>query len=397
MGTGTGTGQPDLETLRVSQQPSICSTSAPQPSTIVFGPASPTQPGSSRPSSSMGGGVETYSQEPEQLEEPRARIARKGAGSVATLEGAMFVGIDISKSRLDVAVTPTGEAFSHANDEAGIEAIVRALAGRAVERVVVEATAGYQVSLVAALAAAGQPVVVVNPRQVRQFGRAVGQLAKTDAIDAALLARFAEAVRPALRPLADEQTQQLDAVLTRRRQLIEMLTAERNRFGMARAVKVRDSLEKNIEWLRTQIKELDKDLDRTIRDSSVWREQEDLLTSVPGVGKILSRTLIAALPELGKLDRRQVAALVGLAPFNQDSGTMRGRRFISGGRGDVRSVLYMATVAGLRCNSAVQALYRRLIAAGKPAKVAITACSRKLLTILNAIARTKQRWQELPA
>jgi transposase len=309
----------------------------------------------------------------------------------------MFVGIDISKTRLDVAVIPTGEAFSHANDEVGIDTIVRSIAGRRVDRVVVEATAGYQISLVAALAAVGIPVVVVNPRQVRQFGRAIGQLAKTDAIDAVLLARFAEAVRPAVRPLRNEQTQQLDAVLTRRRQLVDMLTAERNRLGMARAVKVRHSLEQSIEWLRAQIKVLDKDLDRTIRDSSVWREQEDLLTSVPGVGKILSRTLIAALPELGKLDRRQVAALVGVAPFNQDSGSMRGRRFVSGGRGDVRSVLYMATVAGLRCNRAIRTLYQRLLAAGKPTKVAITACSRKLLTILNAIARTKQPWKELPA
>ena len=345
----------------------------------------------------MGGGGETYSLEPEQLQEPRARIARKGVGSVATPEGTMFVGIDISKSRLDVALIPTGEVFSHANDEAGIEAIVQALAGRVVDRVVVEATAGYQISLVAGLAAAGHPVVVVNPRQVRQFGRAIGQLAKTDAIDAMLLARFAEAVRPAVRPLCDEQTLQLDAVLSRRRQLVDMLTAERNRLGLARAVKVRHSLQKSIEWLRAQIKELDTDLDRTIRDSTVWREQEDLLTSVPGVGKILSRTLIAALPELGKLDRRQVAVLVCVAPYNHDSGSLRGRRFISGGRGDVRSVLYMATVAGLRCNRAIRALYLRLVAAGKPTKVAITACSRKLLTILNAIARTKQPWQELPA
>jgi transposase len=309
-----------------------------------------------------------------------------------------FVGIDVSKDRLDVAVRPSAEAFAVENDDAEIGRVVGRLRELGPVRVVVEATAGYQAPLVAALAAAGLAVVVVNPRQVREFGRATGRLAKTDAIDAALLAQFGEAIRPELRPLPDEQTQQLEAVVARRRQLLEMLTAERNRLGMTRAKRVRKSLEKHIDWLRKQVRELDHDLDQAIRQSPLWREREDLLRTVPGVGKVLSRTLQASLPELGTLSGRQVAALVGVAPFNRDSGSsVRGRRFIAGGRSDVRGVLYMAAVASIRCNPLLRSFYARLRAAGKPAKVAITACARKLIVILNAMVRENRPWQVAPA
>jgi len=257
---------------------------------------------------------------------------------------------------------------------------------------VLEATGGYQTALTAALVAAELSVAVVNPRQVREFGRATGKLAKTDCIDAAMLAHFAEAIRPESRPLADRETRQIQALLARRSQLIEMRVAEQNRLGMSGDDLVRETLKQHIAWLSQQLKNLDQQLDRAIRRTPVWKEKEDLLRSVPGVGRVVAATLQAQLPELGQLGRREIAALVGVAPFNRDSGQSHGKRHIWGGRAHVRCVLYMACVAGLRCNPVLQRLYARLQAAGKPTKVALTACMRKLLTILNAMVSSKKKW-----
>jgi len=235
-------------------------------------------------------------------------------------------------------------------------------------------------------------VVVANPRQVHDFGKATGQLAKTDRIDAALLALFAERVRPAVRPLPDTATEALSALLTRRRQLLEMLTAEHNRLGFARAAQIRRGLQQHIRWLERQLAGVDTDLARTIETSPVWRAAEDLLRSVPGIGPVVSRTLIGALPELGRLNRKQIAALVGVAPHARDSGTLRGRRMVWGGRAPVRAVLYMSALTASRHNPVIRAFYQRLRAAGKPAKVALTACMRKLLVTLNAMMREQTHW-----
>lgn len=255
-----------------------------------------------------------------------------------------------------------------------------------------EATGGFEHVIVAAVASAGLPVVVANPRQVRDFGRAIGQLAKTDRIDAALLALFAERVRPEPRPLPDAAAQALEAVLTRRRQLLEMLTAERNRLGFARAPQIRRGIQQHIRWLERQLVDVDRDLAHAIQASPVWRATEDLLRSVPGIGPIVSRTLIGELPELGRLSRKQIAALVGVAPLARDSGTLRGKRLIWGGRAAVRAVLYMGALVATRHNPVIRAFYQKLRTAGKPAKVALTACMRKLLVILNAMVRTETPW-----
>lgn len=305
----------------------------------------------------------------------------------------MYVGIDVAKEKLDLAVRPGGEASSFRNDEAGMAELVGWLLARNPALVVLEATGGYESNLASALTVARLPVVVVNPRQVRDFAKATGQLAKTDAIDAAVLARFAEVVRPEVRPLPDEQTAELSALLRRRRQLVEMLTAEGNRLGLA-TKRVRSSIEQHIAWLKMQLKDVDTDLHRTIRSSPAWREKDDLLQSVTGVGKVLSLTLLAELPELGVLNRRKIAALVGVAPLNFDSGKFRGRRGTWGGRAQIRPVLYMAAVVSARHNPVIRALYSRLIGAGKPPKVALTACMRKLLVILNAMVRTNTQWRE---
>lgn len=259
--------------------------------------------------------------------------------------------------------------------------------------IVLEATGGLELPLTGALAATGLPVVVVNPRQVRDFAKATGRLAKTDALDAAILAQFAEAVRPALRPLPDAATQALSALLTRRRQLLEMRTAEQNRLGSARSP-VHKGIRAHITWLDHRLADLDLDLGRTIRESPVWREQDDLLQSTPGVGPVLARTLLADLPELGTLNRKQVAALVGVAPLNRDSGTLRGRRTIWGGRAPVRAALYMSALAATRFNPVIRAFYQRLCATGKAKKVALTACMHKLLLILNAMVKHRIPWQE---
>jgi len=306
-----------------------------------------------------------------------------------------WVGIDVAKATLDVQVRPSDERWTVANDEAGIRTLVEQLRAVAPQQVVLEATGGYELAVVSALAAAALPVVVVNPRQVRDFAKATGRLAKTDRLDAAVLARFAEQVRPEARPLATAEQQELDALLTRRRQLIEMLTAEKNRLGhvfVRGGKQVRKSLKTHIAYLERELRMTDTDLGELVRRSPVWRERDDLLQSAPGVGPVLSRTILAALPELGQLDRKAIAALVGVAPLNRDSGLMRGKRMIFGGRAPVRAALYMGTLTATRCNPVIKAFYQRLVAAGKPKKVALTACMRKLLIILNAMVRQGTRW-----
>ena len=304
----------------------------------------------------------------------------------------VFVGIDIAKDRSDVAVRPTGNRWAVANDDAGITMVVSRLRALRPALVVLEATGGLEIPLTGALAAAGLPVVVVNPRQVRDFAKATGQLAKTDALDAAVLAHFAEAVRPALRPLPDAATQALSALLARRRQLLEMRTAEQNRLGSAPSP-VRTRIRAHLTWLERELAHLDEELGRAIRESPVWRERDDLLQSVPGVGPVLARTLLASLPELGTLNRKQIAALVGVAPLNRDSGTLRGRRTVWGGRAHVRAALYMSALAAARWNPVIRAFYQRLCGAGKAKKVALTACMHKLLMILNAMVKTGTPWQ----
>lgn len=307
----------------------------------------------------------------------------------------MFVGIDVAKAELVVSILPSAERFTVDNDERGVRTLVERLRSIAPTLIVLEATGGYELLAVAALAAAALPVVVVNPRQVRDFAKATGQLAKTDRIDADILARFADVVRPTVRPLVDDAAQELDALLTRRRQLLEMLQAERNRtgqvFGKGKRL-VKKSLKAHISYLERELRMTDTDLGAMIKASPVWRERDALLQSVPGVGPVLSRTLLADLPELGQLSRREIAKLVGVAPLSRDSGTMRGRRFVQGGRATVRAVLYMAALVATKRNAVIRAFYRRLVAAGKPKKLALVACMRKLLTILNVMVRTSQPW-----
>ena len=307
----------------------------------------------------------------------------------------MFVGIDVAKAELVVSLLPSAERFTVDNEERGVRTLVERLRSDTPTLIVLEATGGYELLAVAALAAAALPVVVVTPRQVRDFAKATGQLAKTDRIDADILARFADVVRPAVRAIPDAEAQELEALLTRRRQLLEMLQAERNRtgqvFGKGKRV-VKKSLKNHIRYLERELRMTDTDLGEMIKASPVWRERDALLQSVPGVGPVLSRTLLADLPELGRLSRREIAKLVGVAPLSRDSGTMRGRRFVQGGRATVRAVLYMATLVATQRNAVIRTFYLRLIAAGKPKKLALVACMRKLLTILNVMVRTAQSW-----
>lgn len=305
----------------------------------------------------------------------------------------IFVGIDVSKTRLDIAIRPTGQSESVANEKAGIKALVKRLGTLQPAWIVLEATGGLERPLMHALVGAELPVAVVNPRQVRDFAKATGQLAKTDSIDAEVLARFAEAVRPALRPLPDAVTLELRALTARRRQIIEMIGAEKNRLAMASKA-VRKRIEAHIRWLEQELDRADQDLDRSIQQSPIWKQNEDLLRSVPSVGPVISRTLLAELPELGALNRKQISALVGLAPFNRDSGSLKGRRSIWGGRASVRSALYMAALVATKHNPVIRQFYNRLRGAGKKPKVALVACMRKLLTILNAMIKHKTRWSE---
>jgi transposase len=306
-----------------------------------------------------------------------------------------FVGIDVSKTQLDVALRPSGAMKSVPNDDHGIKTLVEWLGVVTPALIVLEATGGIERSVVRALVAAELPVTVANPRQVRDFAKATGQLAKTDALDAQILARFAEAVRPELRPLPDDLTSALRALIVRRRQLIEMLTAEKNRLSRAPR-HVQKRIEAHIRWLQAELERVEADLDHTIRHSPIWREQEELLKSVPGIGPVVS-TVLAELPELGRLNRKQIAALVGVAPLNWDSGLLRGRRAIWGGRAHVRTALYMAALAASRRNPVIQDFYRRLRAAGKAPNVALVACMRKLLVILNAMLRHRLPWRPVVA
>jgi transposase len=307
--------------------------------------------------------------------------------------GDVFVGIDVSKSRLDVAVRPSGEVWQFSNDEAGFATLVTKLKPLEPKLVVLEATGGYQAPLVAALTVVGIPVAVVNPRQVRDFARAAGQLAKTDTLDADVIARFGEALKPEPRLMPDDETQALQALVTRRRQIVDMITSESNRLATARQP-VRQDIEEHISWMRRRLKDVDDDLYDALKKSPLWRVKEQILRSAPGIGRITTCALAAQLPELGTLNARKIAALVGVAPFNRDSGTLRGKRAIWGGRASVRHTLYMATLTAIRCSPSIRAIYDRLIAAGKPSKVAHVACMRKLLVRLNAMVRTGTTWTE---
>ena len=305
-----------------------------------------------------------------------------------------FVGIDVSKAQLDVAVRPTGKRWTLPYDQTGIEGLIPQIVDLEPALVLLEATGGLELPLVAALAAAALPVVVVNPRQVRDFARATGTLAKTDTLDAGVLAHFADAVRPEVRPLKDAETQVLNSLTARRHQVMTMLVSEKNRLGTAIGA-VSPRIEAHIAWLEQELSDLDKGLRQTLRRSPVWREKDDLLRTVPGVGEQISLTLLANLPELGTLNRRQIAALVGVAPYNRDSGTLRGKRAVWGGRSRVRAVLYMGALVASRHNPAIRDFYQRLLAAGKPKKVALVASMRKLLVILNGMLKHGSPWCDM--
>jgi len=307
----------------------------------------------------------------------------------------IYVGIDVSKDFLDVASTRDGKVKRWANQPNGWVALRRNLHSQQPERIILEATGGYERALAVVLASAGLPIVVVNPRQVRQYARAMGFLAKTDAIDARVLARFGESKRPPLRLLPDAPTHELQALIMRRLQLIEMLKAERNRLRLASA-SVRPSLERSIEAVQTWLEDIETSIDNAIDASPVWRQKQSLLRTLPGAGRVLAVTLLALLPELGTLNRWELAALAGVAPLNHDSGQFRGQRHVWGGRSDIRPTLYMAALVATQHNPQIRSFYHRLIQAGKPRKVALTACMRKLLIILNAILRDAAAWQCTP-
>ena len=307
-----------------------------------------------------------------------------------------FVGIDVGKDELVIALAPSGEQWSTPNVASALAVLGERLTAVRPALIVLEATGGYETAAVATLGAAGLPVIVVNPRQVRDFARATGRLAKTDRVDAQVLALFAERIRPAVRPLPDEVTQDLQALVLRRRQLIDMLTAEKNRLGLARKP-IRQSLKAHIAYLERELHSADADLRDAVAGSPLWRATDDLLQSVPGIGPTVALTLLAELPELGLLSRREIAALVGVAPVARDSGKERGRRAIAGGRASVRKALFMATLVASRHNALIRAYYQRLLAVGKPKKLALVACMRKLLVILNAMLRQQVAWHPTPA
>lgn len=303
-----------------------------------------------------------------------------------------FVGMDVAKDKVDVHVRPSGERCTVTTDEGGLRELLTWVQARSPSLIVLEATGGYEVVVAATLGSAGLPVAVVNPRQIRDFARATGQLAKTDALDSAVIAHFAEAVQPPVRPLATAAAEALGALVVRRRQLLDMLGAERNRQAQARERPLQRRIAAHVTWLTKALADIDRELHDAIRSTPIWRETDDLLKSVPAIGAVTAHTLIAEVPELGTLGRRQIAALIGVAPFNCDSGTLRGRRMIAGGRAPVRRVLYMATLVAVRYNPLIAAFYTRLTAAGRPKKVALVAAMRKLLIILNAIVREKRPW-----
>ena len=306
---------------------------------------------------------------------------------------AVFVGIDVSKDRLDVHVLPSGEAFAVARNGEGLAALNERLGAMGVTTIAVEATGGFETVAAASLASAGLPVVVVNPAQVRAFAQALGKRAKTDPIDAAVIARFVAATKPEVRPLPDEQTQALADLVARRRQIVQMIVAERQREKRATVKRIKRSITRLLAALEKELSELDQEINDTVQGSPAWRRNEDLLRSVPGVGPIIARTMLAELPELGTLDRRQIASLAGLAPWTRQSGQWKGKSFIGGGRASVRAVLFVGALTAMRYNPSLKTFHQRLIAAGKPKIVAAVAVARKLLTILNAILRDQTPWQ----
>jgi transposase len=303
-----------------------------------------------------------------------------------------FVGIDVSKNSLDLRIEPVGQSLRVTYDDAGVSEICQRLTEVSPTLIVMEATGGLETRLASELAAQGLPVAVINPRQARDFAKATGQLAKTDQVDAAVLAAFAQAIRPAVRPLKDADTRELGDLVTRRRQLVDIRVQETLRLGAANSKALQKNLKSHIAWLDKQIAKLDDDLIQRLRNSGVWKAKEDLLRTVPGVGAVTSLTMLAKCPELGQLNRREIAKLTGIAPLANDSGKHRGKRFIWGGRADVRAVLYMATISAIRCNPVIKAFAERLKQTGKPAKVVIVACMRKLLTIMNAMIKSNTPW-----
>lgn len=305
----------------------------------------------------------------------------------------VFVGIDVSKASLDVFVLPQGDSFTMANDEAGVEVLAERLEELKPTLVVLEATGGLQNLAVGVLHAKQLPVVVANPRQVRDFAKAMGKLAKSDGIDAQVLANFAQRIKPELRPIKDESAQVLSALLSRRRQLLEMLVAEKNRLNSARK-EVRPDIQKHIAWLESRLKKTNKDMEKAIKATPAWKEKGNLLTSMPGVGTVLSTTLLSDLPELGQATGKQIAALVGVAPLNRDSGKYHGHRQVWGGRSQVRAVLFMATTTTIRFNPVFKAFFNRLRQAGKPYKLALTAVMRKMIVTLNAMVKNHSPWQQ---
>jgi len=308
-------------------------------------------------------------------------------------ESKVSVGIDVSKNTLEIAIHETGEIWSCNHDNESCAVLTSKLKQLKATSIVLEATGGWETLITASLSAVGLPIIVVNPRQARDFAKATGQLAKTDRIDCRVLAHFAAAINPPVRPIKSDDTRHLEALLARRRQIVEMLVAEKNRLANNPDRAVVKDLNAHISWLERRLKSSDDELQRVLKSSPAWRERDDLLRSVPGVGPVLSLTLMAQLPELGQLNRRQIAKLVGIAPFNWDSGQWRGSRHIWGGRASVRSPLFMATLCAVRINPTIQSFYRRLIVAGKAPKVAIIACMRKLLTILNTMVKTQTSWR----
>ena len=303
-----------------------------------------------------------------------------------------YVGIDVSKDRLDVAVTPNERTWQVSNDEEGINQLVVTLKQLSPGLIVLEPAGGYEAPIAVSLATEGLNVAVVNARQIRDYARAVGRMAKTDKLDALIMAGFAATIKPQARPLGDEESRRIKAKVSRRRQLLEMLKAEKCRLNTAHG-DVKPNIIAHIEWLRKETSDIDRELKQEIKDSPVWREKDKLLQSVPGVGKVTSSTLLAELPELGKLNRKEIAALVGVAPLNRDSGLMKGKRIIWGGRASVRAALYMAVLTGTRFNPVLREFYQRLLVKGKAKKVALVACMRRLLTILNAIIKQQREWQ----
>jgi len=307
------------------------------------------------------------------------------------IQGANYVGIDVSKAGLDVYIRPIEESFMVTNDEEGIQKLIACLHQYRVKLIVLEATGGYEREVYVALNLAGLKTVRINPRQARHFAKSIGKLAKSDKIDAGVLAHFAEAIQPEVRAMPDERTTQLQAWTSRRRQVIDMLVAEKNRLGISHR-SVRPRVQEHIDWLEEELDDLNRNLDQYLDNDPDWQEQKDRLRSVPGVGPVLCTTLLAELPELGKLDRKKIAALVGVAPYNCDSGAMHGKRRVWGGRGTVRHALYMATLAARRFNPVIRTFFERLVASGKEFKVAMTACMRKLLTILNSMVAHQTTW-----